>query len=44
MALDLTELLSEMANAINDAPDLSSLRGRVQAQLRAAFATLGAGA
>jgi MerR family transcriptional regulator/heat shock protein HspR len=43
MALDLTELVSEIANAINDAPDLGTLRGRVQAPLRAAFATLGAG-
>jgi MerR family transcriptional regulator, heat shock protein HspR len=42
MALDLTELLSDIVNAINDAPDLVSLRGRVQAPLRAAFATLGA--
>jgi MerR family transcriptional regulator/heat shock protein HspR len=43
MALDLTELVSEIAHAINDAPDLGTLRGRVQAPLRAAFATLGAG-
>jgi MerR family transcriptional regulator/heat shock protein HspR len=43
MALDLTELLAEIANAITDASDLASLRGRVQAPLRAAFATLGAG-
>jgi MerR family transcriptional regulator/heat shock protein HspR len=43
MALDLTELLTDMATAINEAPDLASLRGRLQAPLRAAFATLGAG-
>jgi MerR family transcriptional regulator/heat shock protein HspR len=43
MALDLTELLTDIANAITEAPDLVSLRGRIQAPLRAAFATLGAG-
>jgi MerR family transcriptional regulator, heat shock protein HspR len=44
MALDLTELLTDIANAINnEASDLASLRGRIQAPLRAAFATLGAG-
>jgi MerR family transcriptional regulator/heat shock protein HspR len=42
MALDLTELLSEISDAIDQAPDMVSLRGRVQAPLRAAFATLGA--
>jgi MerR family transcriptional regulator/heat shock protein HspR len=42
MALDLTELLSEMVAAIEQSQDMVSLRGRVQAPLRAAFATLGA--
>jgi MerR family transcriptional regulator, heat shock protein HspR len=42
MALDLTETLNEIARAINEAPDVASLRRRVQAPLRAAFATLGA--
>jgi MerR family transcriptional regulator/heat shock protein HspR len=42
MALDLTEVLRHLANAINDSPDLPSLRRRVQAPLDAAFATLGA--
>src|SRR6266567_4958770 len=42
MALDLTEVLSEIANAIDQAQDLAALRHRVQAPLRAAFATLGA--
>jgi MerR family transcriptional regulator, heat shock protein HspR len=42
MALDLTELLSEISNAIDEAPDVVSLRRRVQAPLRAAFATVGA--
>jgi MerR family transcriptional regulator/heat shock protein HspR len=42
MALDLTELLREISNAIDHAPDMVSLRRRVQAPLRAAFATLGA--
>ena len=42
MALDLTQLLSEVSNAIDQAPDLVSLRRRVQSLLRAAFATLGA--
>src|ERR1051326_16269 len=42
MALDLTELLSEMVAAIEQSHDMVSLRGRVQAPLRAAFATLGA--
>jgi MerR family transcriptional regulator/heat shock protein HspR len=43
MALDLTELLTVIANAITEAPDLAALRGGVQAPLRAAFATLGVG-
>src|SRR2546423_15237314 len=42
MALNLTELLSAISNAIDAAPDVVSLRRRVQAPLRAAFATLGA--
>jgi MerR family transcriptional regulator/heat shock protein HspR len=42
MALDLTELLSEISNAIDDASDVVSLRRRVQAPLRTAFATVGA--
>jgi MerR family transcriptional regulator, heat shock protein HspR len=42
MALDLTETLNDIARAINEAPDVASLRRRVQAPLRAAFATLGA--
>jgi MerR family transcriptional regulator/heat shock protein HspR len=42
MALDLTELLSEISTAIEQTPDMVSLRRRVQAPLRAAFATLGA--
>ena len=42
MALDLTELLSAISNAIDEAPDVVSLRRRVQAQLRNAFATVGA--
>src|SRR5713226_8200354 len=42
MALDLTEVLSDIANAIDQAHDLAALRHRVQAPLRAAFATLGA--
>jgi MerR family transcriptional regulator/heat shock protein HspR len=42
MALDLTELLSELSNALNEVHDVVSLRRRVQAPLRAAFATLGA--
>src|SRR5215467_10308256 len=42
MALALTELLSEISSAIDQTPDIVSLRRRVQAPLRAAFATLGA--
>jgi len=42
MALDLTELLSEIVAAIEQSHDMVSLRGRVQAPLREAFATLGA--
>ena len=42
MALDLTESLVQIANVIEHATDLVSLRHQVQAPLRAAFATLGA--
>lgn len=42
MALDLTEILAEIAEVIEGSQDMVSLRGRVRAQLRAAFATLGA--
>jgi MerR family transcriptional regulator/heat shock protein HspR len=42
MALDLTELLSEIAAALEQSPDMVSLRARIQTPLRAAFATLGA--
>jgi DNA-binding transcriptional MerR regulator len=42
MALDLTEVLSEIANAIEQAHDVVALRHRVQGALRTAFATLGA--
>src|SRR5713226_10297346 len=42
MALDLTELLGEISTAIEQAQDVATVRRRVQAPLRAAFATLGA--
>src|SRR5918911_469672 len=42
MALNLTELLSEISIAIDEASDVASLRRRVQAPLRTAFATVGA--
>jgi MerR family transcriptional regulator/heat shock protein HspR len=42
MALDLTEMLSAISTAIEQAPDVAAVRHRVQAPLRAAFATLGA--
>jgi MerR family transcriptional regulator/heat shock protein HspR len=42
MALDLTEMLSDISTALEQAQDVASLRRRVQAPLRAAFATLGA--
>src|SRR5258707_651503 len=42
MALDLTQLLSEISAALDQTSDLASFRRRVQAPLRAAFATLGA--
>src|SRR5947209_16770019 len=42
MALDLTEILREISDALEQAQDMVSLKHRVQAPLRAAFATLGA--
>ena len=42
MALDLTLMLSEISAAIEQAPDVAAMRRRVEAPLRAAFATLGA--
>src|SRR5437763_9552321 len=42
MALDLTEALSEIADAIDHSQDMVSLRRRIQPLLHAAFATLGA--
>jgi MerR family transcriptional regulator/heat shock protein HspR len=42
MALDLTEVLSEISHALDHSTDVASLRRRVAAPLRAAFATLGA--
>jgi MerR family transcriptional regulator/heat shock protein HspR len=42
MALNLTELLGEISTALDQAQDVAALRRRVQAPLRAAFATLGA--
>ena len=42
MALNLTELLRAISIAIDEAPDVVSLRRRVQAPLRTAFATVGA--
>jgi len=42
MALDLTELLSEISDVIDQSQDMVSLRRRAQPLLRAAFATLGA--
>jgi MerR family transcriptional regulator/heat shock protein HspR len=42
MALDLTTLLREIVNQIDRAPDMHTLRRRVQDPLREAFATLGA--
>src|SRR5919202_5640350 len=38
MALDLTDLLSEISHAIDEAHDVASLRRRVEAPLRTAFA------
>jgi MerR family transcriptional regulator, heat shock protein HspR len=42
MALQLTDMLREVLTALNEASDLESLRQRLQAPLREAFATLGA--
>jgi MerR family transcriptional regulator/heat shock protein HspR len=42
LALDLTEMLSEISTAIEQAQDVAALRARAQILLRAAFATLGA--
>ena len=42
MALDLTDLLNEIGDAIEQSQDMVSLRRRIQAPLRAVFATLGA--
>src|ERR1700730_6532004 len=42
MALDLTEMLSEISTAIEQAQDVPSLQRRVQSTLRAAGAPLGA--
>ena len=42
LALDLTEMLSELSTAIEQAQDLATLRHRAESLLRAAFATLGA--
>ena len=42
MALDLTEQLNDIAAALDQTTDVAALRRRVQAPLRAAFATLGA--
>src|SRR5690242_16680020 len=41
MALDLTDRLSEIVDALDHAQDLDSLRARLQTPLREAFATLG---
>jgi DNA-binding transcriptional MerR regulator len=42
LALDLTAALTAVAVAVDEATDVASLKRRVQAPLRAAFATLGA--
>jgi MerR family transcriptional regulator/heat shock protein HspR len=42
MALDLTEMLGEISTAIDEAHDVTTLKRRVAAPLRTAFATLGA--
>src|SRR5678815_3796266 len=42
MALDLTELLGDIANALHEEQDVAALRRRVEAPLHSAFATLGA--
>jgi MerR family transcriptional regulator/heat shock protein HspR len=42
LALDLTEALRDISSALDDAQDVDSLRRRLQAPLRAAFALVGA--
>lgn len=42
MALNLTEVLTQIAAAIDGAHDVASLRRRVEGPLQQAFATLGA--
>ena len=42
MALDLTELLGDIANALEKEQDVAALRRRVKAPLHSAFVTLGA--
>src|ERR671911_2508715 len=39
MALDLTQILSEITRVLDQAPDLESARRRIQGPLRQAFAT-----
>jgi MerR family transcriptional regulator, heat shock protein HspR len=42
MALDLTQILTEITRVLDQASDLDTVRRRVQAPLRQAFVTLGA--
>src|ERR1700712_3166254 len=42
MALDVTNLLRQITSMLDQAQDVESLRQRIQAPLREAFATLGA--
>jgi DNA-binding transcriptional MerR regulator len=42
MALDLTDRLAQIVDTLDQAPDLETLRRRVQTPLREAFAVLGA--
>ena len=42
MALDLTEVLTELVSAVEQASDVASLRHRIKTRVQAAFATLGA--
>ena len=42
LALQLTEQLKQIAAIVDEAPDLSTLRQRVQPQLKAAFEAIGA--
>jgi MerR family transcriptional regulator/heat shock protein HspR len=42
MALDLTERLREITSSLNEAQDIETLRRRLQAPLRDAFALVGA--